>query len=349
MLAHRTRSACWSLVATALVCAVTLLIARTLHAEPAPTTTGSSYRRVPVSLWLIPQLGTGGLSGEPMETNLALSLGVSGYGRLRGADVGVVGSWITDSMSGAQVTTALNYVGLDARGVQLTAGVNIVRGELSGVQVSSGYNHATALRGAQIGLVNFGSDVTGSQIGLINIGGRVRGTQIGLLNLAEDADAPVGLLSLSKEGQHHVELWGSDTAPLNVGAKLGGRYVYTLLTAGYQPQGGEETDRWMLGIGLGGHLPLSQRFYIDTDVVAWHVNNDESWTEELNMLAKLRVVGGYRIHDHFAVFAGATLNALVTRVDDGADFGLFSGRRVSADSDETTVRVWPGFVAGLRI
>jgi len=349
MLARRTRSACWSLVATALVCAVTLLIARTLHAEPAHAGAATPHRHVPVSLWLIPQLGSGGLSGAPMETNLALSLGVSGYGRLRGLDLGVAGSWITDSMSGAQVTTALNFVGQDARGAQITAGANIVRGQLSGVQVSSIYNHAGALRGAQIGLVNYGGDVTGSQIGLINIGGRVRGAQIGLLNLAGEADAPVGLLSLVKDGQHHVELWGGDTAPLNVGAKLGGRYVYTILAAGYQPQAGEGTDRWMVGLGLGGHVPLPGRFYLDADIISWQVNNGEAWTDELNLLNQLRVVGGYRIHDHFALFAGATLNALVTRVDDGSDFGLLSGRRVNADSDETAVRVWPGFVAGLRI
>jgi hypothetical protein len=105
----------------------------------------------------------------------------------------------------------------------------------------------------------------------------------------------------------------------------------------------------MVGLGLGGHIPLSPRFFLETDAVAWHINDDEAWTDELNIVSKLRVIGGYRVARHFSVFAGATLNVLTTRVDDGADFGLVRGRRVTGDDAETTVRIWPGFVAGFQI
>jgi hypothetical protein len=379
MFTRRSRSLCWSFVATALVCIATLLYARALRAEPATAATDTEYQHVPVSLWLLPQVSTSGLANDRLYTNVALSLGASGYARLRGLDLSLGGSWITEEMSGAQATVGLtyagrsasgaqlsvganiapgymaglqatvglNYVGLSASGAQLAVGANIAPGHATGLQASSGYNHAGSLRGVQLGLINFGGEVTGSQVGLINIGGKVRGTQIGLVNLSEDVDAPVGLISLVKNGQQHLELWGSDSAPLNLGFKLGSRHVYTLLTAGYQPEG--ETDRWMVGLGLGGHIPLGQRFYIDADVVSWHVNDDEAWTDELNMLNKLRVVGGYRLHDRFAVFAGATFNVLATRVDDGSDFGLITGRRLTSESNETTVRIWPGFLAGLRI
>lgn len=353
------------LAPAALICAVILIGTRSVQAQskPAAVKGDSSYHHVPVSLWLIPHVGTSSLANDRMETNLALSLGASGYGRLRGLDMGVGGSWITERMSGAQLTVGANVVGQSASGVQLAVGANVVGQNANGVQlavganvaprhvtglqVSSGYNHAGSLRGVQLGLINYGGEVAGSQIGLINIGGKVRGTQLGLLNLSEDVDAPVGLISLVKNGQQHLELWSSDSAPLNVGLKLGSRHVYSLLAAGYQPQG--ETKRWMLGFGLGGHIPVTGNFFIDADVMSWHVNVDEAWTDELNMLNKMRVIGGYRLHDHFAVFAGVTFNALVTRVDDGSDFGLLTGRRLTSDSDETTVRVWPGFVLGLRI
>ena len=107
--------------------------------------------------------------------------------------------------------------------------------------------------------------------------------------------------------------------------------------------------RWMVGLGLGGHIPLGNRFYLETDAVAWQINDDEGWTDALNILSKVRLLGGSKVARHFSVFAGATLNVLTTRVDDGADFGLFRGRRVSDDDAETAVCIWPGFVAGLRI
>jgi len=361
MSTHRSRSSCCKIVATTLVCVVTLLVARTLRAAPATAAKDTDYQHVPVSLWLIPQISSNGLANDRLYTNFSLALGVSGYARLRGVDLSLGASWVQREMSGLQASVGLNYVGQRASGAQLAVGANVVAGQATGLQASSGYNHAGALRGVQLGLVgsareitggqigllNIGGKVRGAQIGLINIGGKVRGSQIGLINLAEDSDAPVGLINLVKNGQHHLELWSSDTAPLNVGVKLGGRYVYSVLGVGLQP--GEEKTRWMLGLGLGGHVPISRRFFLEMDAVAWQINDDQAWTDELNILGKLRVIGGYSFARHFSVFAGATLNVLTTRVDDGADFGLIRGRRVTSDDAETTVRIWPGFVAGMRI
>jgi hypothetical protein len=368
---------CMVLVFAAFVLS-TLAASTPARADDGAAATKENYNHVPVSLWLFPHVGTGGFGGRT-ETNLALSLGVSGYARLRGLDLGIGGSLITESMTGAQGTVGFNYVGADTRGAQLTVGGNLTRGDLVGLQSSVGfnyvggamhgvqlsvggnlapgqahgmqaavgYNHAAQIHGAQVGIINYGGAVSGAQIGLLNIAGKVSGTQIGLLNIAEDSDASLGLLSLVKNGQHHFELWSSDTTPFNVGFKLGSKHVYTLLAAGFTPRA--ESKRWMAGLGVGGHIPVTERFYVDADLVTWHVNKDEAWTRGLNSLNKLRLIGGYRMADNFSLFAGATLNVLVSRVDDGSDFGLFDGTRVSNDGAETTVRVWPGFLAGLRI
>jgi len=42
-------------------------------------------------------------------------------------------------------------------------------------------------------------------------------------------------------------------------------------------------------------------------------------------------------------------HAPVTRVGDGEGFGLIRGTRLTSEGNDTTVRAWPGFVAGFQI
>ncbi|MCC6748853.1 MAG: hypothetical protein IT371_14435 [Deltaproteobacteria bacterium] len=316
--------------------------------ERAPAATrAKSYRHAPVTLWLAPHVGTGGMATGTLKTNLAVSLGASAYARLEGVDVGVGASWVTEAMRGVQTTAGFNFVGADVRGAQISVGANVALDRVSGAQVSSGVNVGPAIGGAQIGLVNIGGQVSGAQVGLVNIGRRVKGTQIGLVNVAEDSSAPLGLFNLIKNGQQHLALWASDSAPLNLGLKLGGRYVYAVLAAGLETSDGKK--RWLAGFGMGGHIPLSERFYLETDLLHWHVNEDEAWTDGQNALTTLRLVGGYRLHRRFSLFAGPTLNLLVTSVGGGEGFGLIRGARLTADGSATTVRLWPGFSAGFQI
>lgn len=346
--------------------------------DPDPAA-GRGYEWAPVTFWLLPHVGTSGLSDSTrLRTNVSLSLGASAYARLDGIDLGVGASWVTESMRGAQVTvgfnvvgadavgtqvsvganvtarsvtgaqvaTGVNVVGTDLRGAQIAAGVNVVNGRVAGLQVTSGLNYGAAIAGAQVGIVNVGGEVTGLQIGLVNIGRTVKGVQIGLVNLADDSTAPIGLLNLIRDGQHHLVAWGSDSAPVNVGVKLGGRHVYSMLAAGFETSNGKR--RWLAGLGLGGHLPLDERFYLEADVLTWHINEDQLWTITTNSLHSLRVVAGYSVGRHFSLFAGPTLNLLATDLS-GSVIGLIRGVRLSSESARTTLALWPGFVVGLQI
>ena len=365
---HRT------LLTTAALAAI--LASRAASADPSPQATVEemSYDHAPVTLWLAPHAGSG-----RVRTNFALTLGASGYARLDGLDLGLGASWITEAMRGAQVTVGVNHAGADAEGVQLAVGANLtgqrmtglqtavgfnyagadLRGaqisvganvtqeHVSGLQLTTGVNYGPAIQGAQIGIVNIGGQVDGAQIGLVNIAGGVKGAQIGLVNVADDSSAPVGLLNVIKNGQHHLDLWSSDSAPVNLGVKLGGRHVYTVLTAGFEASDGKQ--RWLAGLGIGGHVPIADRFYLEPELITWHVNEGWTLTTDTNSLSSLRLIGGYRVHRDLSVFAGPTLNLLVTRVGDGEGFGLIRGTRLTSEGSDTTVRAWPGFVAGFQI
>lgn len=337
-----------------------------------------SYTHAPVTLWLAPMVGVGG-TGSKVTTNVALSLGVSGYSRLEGVDVGVVGSWVSESARGVQITSGFNYVGADLIGAQITAGVNVTRErviggqvaalfnfagadvfglqvaslanvarkEVRGVQVSSVFNYSPDVKGGQIGVVNVAGEVSGLQIGLVNVARNVKGPQIGLLNVAEDSDAPIGLINLVENGQRHFDVWTSDSASVNVGVKLGGKYVYSVLAAGFNAAG--KSQRWMAGLGIGGHLPIGDRFFADTDLIHWSFNDGLTFTYATNSITSLRLVGGFSVHRHFTLFAGPTLNLLVSDVNHADQFGMVPATRLSAEGSTRTILLWPGFVAGVQI
>ena len=330
---------------------VSLVEGRAASADPsasAPATAAATvYNYAPVTFWLVPHLSLGGPPSQRLRTNFALALGASGYARLDGLDISVAASWVTESVNGVQVTSGFNYAGADLRGLQISAGANVTRGRVMGVQVSSGLNYGASVEGAQIGIVNVGGHVDGAQIGIVNIARRVRGAQIGIVNVAQDSSAPVGLVSLVRDGQHHVALWSSDSAPVNVGVKLGGKYVYGLVTAGYEQS--DTKKRWLTGVGIGGHVPLGERVFLEPELIQSHVNEGLTWSDTKNELTTLRLIGGFRVHRHLSFFAGPSANLLATRVGHGEGFGLIHGKRLNSTRHATALRVWPGFVAGFQI
>jgi hypothetical protein len=123
-----------------------------------------------------------------------------GWGAIAGNGAGVkgfqfgVGGAIADYISGVQIggEMALALSG-DVNGVQLggiASGVN--KGTLRGVQLSGVYSGATALKGLQIGSINYvGNDFCGVQLGVVNISldenKDSNKLQIGLINYMKSA------------------------------------------------------------------------------------------------------------------------------------------------------------------
>ena len=136
-----------------------------------------------------------------------------------------------------------------------------------------------------------------------------------------------------------------ESAPLNLGIKLGGRHIYSLLSVGFETSGGKQ--RWLAGLGIGVHGDIDERFYIDGELLASHINEDEAWTTDSNVLSSLRVIIGYRLYSHLSVFLGPTFNLLAATNGRAEGFGLFEGVRI--DAEGKTVRMWPGLVAGFEI
>jgi hypothetical protein len=279
-----------------------------------------------------------------------LSVGVNvARGALHGLQ-GTVGlNWAGGPSEGAQLAVGVNAAGADFHGTQLAVAVNTVSGHFAGVQGAVGLNRAASLTGLQLALLNVGGDVTGAQVGLFNVARKVTGVQVGLINASEEVDGlPLGLLTFEKKGQLHLETWGSDIQLANLGVKFGGRYVYTALMAGMGPD--DRLQHFTLGLALGGHIPLGERFWLDVDGAAHSVHAMRDAFARANLLTQGRVMLGFQVAPRFAVFAGPTYNVYF-HIDDADPRSLTTlpVRRGPVSSDGDFLEHWPGLQLGVRI
>ena len=341
--------------------------------------------------------GVANIAGRNVEGfQASTGINVSG-GTLDGFQVAAGGNVVGGDVEGVQATVGANLAAGDLRAWQAAVGANFVGGNVrsEGLQTAVGPNVArnvegtqlsvaanlagwrqeanTSYAGTQISMVNIALGNIGTQIGLLNIARHVSTTQVGLLNVSERMSGiPIGLISFVKDNPLHLQLWGSDTEVANLGIRIGSRHVYSLLMVGSYPHG--DLGRWSSGFGIGGHIPLSKRFFLNVDFITRGVTYTEesgentairqptsslvrvTYTDESGentwrydedvVLNKLRLGFGWERHKWFSVFGGVSLNFLVSDRRDTSDFG-YGFDRVYRSGD-TTVRIWPGFFAGVQ-
>ncbi|MCP4601824.1 MAG: hypothetical protein GY847_15135 [Proteobacteria bacterium] len=253
----------------------------------------------------------------------------------------------TGPVSGFQGAGIANAARGSVSGFQGAGIANVATGPTIGFQGAGIANYAESIKGAQMsGIANIArGDVTGLQAGLINFGTRVHGAQIGLVNIAlkEMKGAPIGLINYAGDGIFAPTIWGSDNSMLNLGLKMGSRHIYGILGWGIHPIPDEKRDS--LITGLGGHVDLHP-VWLDIDLTFHWLHENFKWIEnEVDLIHKLRIAFGYRVLDQLSVFAGPTLNLLVSEVRDDADL---IPSFASYTNDDLSVKFSIGFVAGLQ-
>lgn len=261
-----------------------------------------------------------------------------------GAQLSPGGNVSRGSVRGLQLGGIANWAETASWGIQAAAGANIARADWRGVQVGGAVNWAGSLAGMQLGLVNIGGDVTGGQVGVINVATKARGLQVGLVNVSDDMEgAPIGLVSVVRQGQLHPELFASDLEPANLAIKLGSRRVYSTLFAG---TGRSRT--FLAGFGLGVHLG-PEPWWVDLDLAGSSLHTYEQPLRFSNVLGQIRAVAGVQLGSKLAIFAGPTLNGLVTFGTSTPDRASYLPVVREFSGSKATVQLWPGAVVGLRL
>jgi hypothetical protein len=253
-------------------------------------------------------------------------------GSFSGMQAGGIANFVRDTLRGFQAGGIANVAiaNTPSRGWQAAGIANVNLGKNKGGQVAGIVNVANEQQGIQVGLINVAKKMDGFQLALINVTDSISGESLGLINI-------------SRNGQHHLDVFGSEILYASAGIKLGSPHLYSILAFGMAPT--PDVFRMGLGAGIGWHQPLKKAF-INVDGMCWTIHNDNfnDW-EAVNLHNQLRLMAGYPLSDRMAVYAGPTANVHVydPRYPSLAPYTIFQ-----ANSTSNYVDGWIGGVIGIQ-
>jgi len=275
-------------------------------------------------------------------------------GNVNGGVGSGVANIVTGDLNGGIGTGVVNIVKGNLRGGVGSGVANIVKGNVDGVM------------GA--GMVNIvGGTMNGLQVsGWVNIARRGDGYQLGVVNLADEFDGvPVGMLSLYRNGRKDVDFSFDELSYGNITFKSGTPSIYNMLGIGFKDKNGELSDVRMHW-GVGKHVPLTQRAYLDIDVQfsssirkhnlvidGFDYFNSKKYTgyctfcwNSNNSLA-LRIAAGTKIARFLKLYGGVSANLLYDKNKDKVlEPGLVKAMHFNYLGKG--FQIWPGLYAGVE-
>lgn len=285
---------------------------------------------------------TGGVNLADGMRGIQIAGGLNRAAEVRGAQI-TGGLNIAGRMDGLQIAGGLNR-STGMRGVQIAGGLDLT-GDAAGLQIAGGAGVASAMRGLQIAPIAVAGKLDGAQVGAINIAGRVRGVQIGAVNIAEESDLSIGAVSIVRRGRSHLDVWGSETGLFMAAFKHGGRYFHNFYGAGVRPFG--DAARIAFNLGIGGHIPVSQRFFVDVDTLAYSLHRPDDMGARPVFLAQGRVMVGARLLTGLALVAGPSFNVSFAATREDAALSPL-GAAVLHERTNLSVQGWPGATIGIQ-
>lgn len=275
-------------------------------------------------------------------------------GSMQGAQFAGFANVATKSSVGFQAAGFVNTVTADLIGTQVSGFCNVVTDTIIGGQASGYVNYAKVVKGPQVtGFVNVASgEIDGVQVsGFVNYATRVKGAQISFINLADTVDGvSIGFLSLVRKGYHKFELKSSETLHMMGSFKTGTYRFYNIFSAGVNFG---DRLRWAYGYGIGTYIPFSEKLGLNVDATAYHINEEEAFTDEVNLLNRLDADMVFKFGKNFELAVGPSVNVLVSRYYDNENNQLGSNIAPYHFYNRTTtggtnVKMWVGANLAIR-
>lgn len=261
-------------------------------------------------------------------------------GEMNGAQVAGLANVNVKVMKGAQIA-GLTNVAVEESQTQIAGLANIVVKESSGLQLAGLTNISPKEHdGAQIsGLLNYTRTLNGFQLSVVNVTDTVK------------KGIPIGFLTVVRHGYRRFEVEGNEVFYANLNFKTGLSKFYNIFSIGYRFKG--EKQYWGVTYGIGTLVPISQKFNFNFDVTATHINEDEAWTNELNLLNRLKFNVSYLLTNRLEIFGGPSFNVAVSKLRNSE--GEIVGSAIipsygfyNETIRGTNVKMYVGFNLGLR-
>ena len=245
-----------------------------------------------------------------------------------------------DHIEKMQVSGFVNYSkGNDAG--QITGFSNVNKGNLHGIQLAGFSNVNTeSVKGAQIA-------------GFLNYTKTLKGVQIAPFNYVDSLEngIPIGVFSIVKNGYRAFEISANETLFGVVSFKTGVKQFYNIISVGSSIK--NNNIYWGWGYGIGTMMPVKEDWNIAIELLSYQINEDEWFTEALNLHNKFQITASKKVSENIEVFGGASWNVNVSELED-YDGNAFKSTITPYDTfnktynNETNVKMYPGFTAGIR-
>lgn len=275
---------------------------------------------------------------------------------VNGAQMAGFANYAHADHKGFQGAGFMNVIHGDAIGLYYAGFANLASGHVTGLQGSGFLNAAhKGVKGAQLaGFANYSMGrVEGGQVsGFLNIAKALKGVQIGFINYTDSIESGVmiGFLSFARNGYHHLELEGNESMYGNLNFKTGTKQFYNILNVGASVN--DNDLYWGFGYGVGTMFDFTEKLGMSVDLMTSHINKDSGFTSDLNMLSKLKPSVSYTFHEHFTIYGGPSLNVLVSELDGNGNAPQSAGLGKNAFYNKNTgnnkVKMFFGFQGGLR-
>lgn len=266
-----------------------------------------------------------------------------------------------------QIAGLGNKVKRDHKGLQIAGLFNHSGGKAEGGQLAGLFNYSYAEAGAQLaGLWNVAGDVnTGQVSGIFNKAKRVNGSQLGLVNISDTiSGVPVGLLNIVKKGYNRVEVSASDALYANVAFRLGAHRFYNIFHFGARwDKLATNTSNatpgtymsWGVGYGIGSAHILTPNVLVNMEALAIQINEQEVWTNQLNLLNQIRLTLDFHKKDgRISFFCGPSINVMLSQYRHPETGTLGSTviqpyrPLLEIEQDGLSTQVWVGLQGGIR-
>lgn len=320
---------------------------------------------------LVPPLRAISLPYSHAPVNISLNILVGVNDNIEGFELGGLTNVVKGTMTGVQIAGLANGVAHSSRGYQMAGITNVVKEPSTGLQFAGVANVAstggeliqvgglTNVAGSHImaqvsGIANHARTVDGIQIsGLFNFAGTTK-AQVGLFNFADTSTVSIGLLSFIKSGYQSVEIGGEEVMHFNVNARLGQRGFYNILHASST----YDFSSWAFGYGLGTAVRTgSKGNHVQLELMSRHVSENESWTDQLNLLNQFNILWDIRLGSRASLAFGPTINVMVSKRFNpetetyGSElppYTIFDETFRGNGNGPINVKGWLGFHVGVR-
>ncbi len=262
---------------------------------------------------------------------------------------------LANGLQGGQFAGAVNLSLQQVRGAQFAGAVNISLDTLAGLQVAPINISQRGLKGHQLGVINIATnDVQGVQLGVINSARHVKGSMIGVINVAESIDGfNIGVLTAVRHGYRAVALEANEVFDAMVTYRMGSANFYNIYGISYRNYNDfNNYYRYGLTFGWGTQFHVSPKNHFFFELTATQVNENEAWTNSLNLISKFHMGMEVRLFRWAALSMGPSFNVLTSNVkyEDGLKLPSISRTNIlnSQTHGDTNIQMWVGFQLGLR-